>query len=1241
MNKLTNKEGKRNIIANSIILFFSLIMFFSIVILFVNSIPEQATPVINMTDHPYNTTNANITAWNISSINATKNIYNWFVNNQSIAVLNMPFEANGGNELLQAVDYSGYGNNGSVNGTTYNSTGGHDGKGSFQSNALLNYVNISYSSSLNFTNGMTISLWTNKEINKWAGLVSSGDPLSFPYEGFYLRFRSNNDQLDFRMGNGTGTSNYWDIYQGLLNNTWYHVAITYNNTHMIAYVNGLNVSTNRWTSTPHFAQNGYYIGVRSRNNSVGPTDPIQGKIDEVMILNRSLSTQEIKALYENKTNIIVEQETQAGETWWVNVTPNDGTQDGNSLKSNEIYIRQTMSQSAPKINATDNPNNTTNANLTAYNQSTVGEGVVKNIYNWFVNNASIAVLNMPFEAHSGDETLQALDYSGYGNNGSVSATWNVSGGYDRRGAYLFDGIDDNISIKHAGSVALNTNLTELTVSAWVNTRNFNNGTISTPIISDWNTWNVGAQKGFLLRTFGSATNLQWSFTVNNGTVYDSASSALLSYDSFNTTYVNKWVHVAGVFKNNEYIKIYINGVNEGTQAVTFDEYVPENSTPIWIGYTGTNTGYLNGTIDEVMIYNRSLSAQQIKALYENKTNIIVSNELVRDHTWWVNITPNDGTEDGNSLKSNEMTIQNGTYPIEFYVSFSAGNDSSNGTDQSHAWKTITKLNTQALNPGDIVYFKSGDTWRCPTDAYITFKSGNSTKNITYTSYGTGNKPLFLGSLNVTSTNNWTNYSENVWNYTFAITASDVGNLIFNDGTSFGIKNWTINETKGNQGYFYFNATTDTLYLYSTSNPATYYNNIEIALSNSIFNIGGNNYITVDNIALKYGDYLGVDMDGNHDIIIRNSEVSYIGGGTSSEPQVRWGNAIQSWNGGYNILVENNTIWEIWDAALTTQGGNSNSLAKSNVTFKNNQVWNVVYCFEYFNGNQTITNNVLFDHNTCVNTGNNLWKTYGNQRGGYGAGSSCFRIGANANIGNTKGINITNNICYNSTKNIVEIDWPWNGSTSDLNLTINRNLYYQVPTITFDWFDIIYTTLASYKVASTKDTNSQQSDPLFYNLASHDFHPYSDSTACTMSSTGSYVGALSCLSIPSVSPSGGGAGGGDPDQNPSDDTFGASQCDEYADTYKQCYYLNVNGTTCMPGCLEGYQCDSNYRCVVFANLTQSDNLTIDLMQGSKNIAEKLMDMYNLPPPTKKELYMVFGGFILVILIGIYVSEKKRI
>jgi hypothetical protein len=78
------------------------------------------------------------------------------------------------------------------------------------------------------------------------------------------------------------------------------------------------------------------------------------------------------------------------------------------------------------------------------------------------------------------------------------------------------------------------------------------------------------------------------------------------------------------------------------------------------------------------------------------------------------------------------------YATTYYVDATAGNDSYNGTSEATAWKTLGKVNGFAFAAGDIIRFKKGQSW---SGRLFISRAGTSTNVITFTSYGTGNKPL--------------------------------------------------------------------------------------------------------------------------------------------------------------------------------------------------------------------------------------------------------------------------------------------------------------------------------------------------------------------------------------------------------------------------------------------------------------------------------------------------------------------
>ncbi len=112
----------------------------------------------------------------------------------------------------------------------------------------------------------------------------------------------------------------------------------------------------------------------------------------------------------------------------------------------------------------------------------------------------------------------------------------------------------------------------------------------------------------------------------------------------------------------------------------------------------------------------------------------------------------------------------------YYLS-GAGDDVANGTSSSTPWKSINKLNSFRLKPGDSVLFNRGDIFYGPL---IVNASGNPAKGIVYGSYGTGANPVITG---FTSVNSWNNLGGNIWESANAISTLPTCNMVVINGVN--------------------------------------------------------------------------------------------------------------------------------------------------------------------------------------------------------------------------------------------------------------------------------------------------------------------------------------------------------------------------------------------------------------------------------------------------------------------------
>ena len=262
--------------------------------------------------------------------------------------------------------------------------------------------------------------------------------------------------------------------------------------------------------------------------------------------------------------------------------------------------------------------------------------------------------------------------------------------------------------------------------------------------------------------------------------------------------------------------------------------------------------------------------------------------------------------------------------------------------------------------------------------------------------------------------------------------TDVGNIIL-DGNKAAFKKWTRADLK-NQDDFWFDEKSNRVVYYSDENPAKKYKSIEAALHRHIVDHTNCRYVVFDDLDIRYGAAHGFGGTKAKHCIYRNLDVSWIGGADQYRQggdgrRVRFGNGIEFWSDAEDCLVENCRLWEIYDAALTNQGSGVN--VERNIIYRGNTIWNCEYSFEYWNrGSESLTENVLFENNVCVNAGF-----------GWGYVQRPDKNGRHIMIYNnqakTKNLVIRNNVFCHATDSLVRIESDFRDGMS-----MESNTYWQ-------------------------------------------------------------------------------------------------------------------------------------------------------------------------------------------------------
>ncbi len=300
----------------------------------------------------------------------------------------------------------------------------------------------------------------------------------------------------------------------------------------------------------------------------------------------------------------------------------------------------------PTLNFSSISNLTTD-NLTAFNLSTsdVDGDPLKNIYNWYKNGASLTLVNMPFEGGALAESNTTIrDYSHFAKNGSLEdALYNATGGYDGFGAYEFNDLNDAINL--GNHLEHNPNNAGLTIAFWLYPLHMEG---NKAFLGKWD----GSQ-GFvhLTSTVGKSF-----FKMNNGSQTISIGGSTVLFD------LEEWIHIAVVYSpDHGQLRYFENGTLISYSNITaLSNITANNNLTIGHIYTDSNIYWsFNGTIDEFLIYNVSLTNEQILALYENKSNFMHSTMIgTKGETWNVSVTPNDGTADGITKWTNTVSVSN-------------------------------------------------------------------------------------------------------------------------------------------------------------------------------------------------------------------------------------------------------------------------------------------------------------------------------------------------------------------------------------------------------------------------------------------------------------------------------------------------------------------------------------------------------------------------------------------------------
>lgn len=313
----------------------------------------------------------------------------------------------------------------------------------------------------------------------------------------------------------------------------------------------------------------------------------------------------------------------------------------------------------------------------------------------------------------------------------------------------------------------------------------------------------------------------------------------------------------------------------------------------------------------------------------------------------------------------------------YYIS-NNGNDNNDGLSPQTPWQTIEKVVSEQKS-GDVFCFRRGDTFYGMIDSVKGIDEEHPT---VYTAYGQGAKPI-ISQVKILKKGVWEKTGRNIYRMDLYDTRNFTGNIYNQDknigfmkvnGVIYYEKKFDLADLREQWDFFSddYDKECPYVYVYSERNPDEMAD--EIVMACDIHSAHFVDYVKFENLNFTGTGGMGICLTSQW-ARVSDCEFHQIGGSrlvSFHNKFTRYGNGVEAWSGSGNIIVENCKFSEIYDVAMTIQGGVDN-ISWENIWFRNNKVWNCVQAFEIWSKNipdarNTGFINCRFENNICINSG---------------------------------------------------------------------------------------------------------------------------------------------------------------------------------------------------------------------------------------------------------------------------------
>lgn len=712
------------------------------------------------------------------------------------------------------VDLSRYSNNGTLIGSALMNASGRFGNASWINGQAQNYINLSVSNPLDLVANFTIAFWVYPRASSGSiTIIKRGtDSTSDNAQQYLIDYTSSSQRIsNFMVGNGTASNTTVPSASTTLVNQWNFVACRLNGTNYLqCFPNGVASGTATLvTVTPALTATRQFIGTKraSSNN-------FNGSIDDFMIFNRSLSNQEILALYNasatkyenNFTGLAQTSHTFTG--YAVDTLANKNQTDRRFVTINSSF------DGIPPVITIVSPQNTTytlssiDFNVTLNENGTVRYSLTGGVTNFTMSSTN----NQNFNASNGsiaDGTytffVYANDSAGNINSSSVGFTINISS------APIFSNFQNNPSngtnYSQGAFYEFNVTLSSNARAVWIswndvnftgevlnrsaNVYSFNRTDLGVKVYNY--TWwannsagiiNSSGQKKYTVSIGSMNTSLYLNNSLGNVTLRSNSSLQI------NATINTPLIGNVSLYKNGELI-----GRNQSsfsnTTSLNFNDGTYNLSTlftlaNITLVYDGNENYSASTTTRQVVVIPKATAIARFDVVSYQTFNSSFNVGVIAFHINGISsvtINASDGTGNSTFVNITNMTYNSQSGVWEYWTALNASNFSDGQINISAtAYPVSTPIPSQektiqmSLNANARGALVTNIKWVDSVNGNDATGNGSQTSPF---------RTIYIAAINISRENGGPNYADNgiiylkAGNYTWAETPSGGAAVITN------------------------------------------------------------------------------------------------------------------------------------------------------------------------------------------------------------------------------------------------------------------------------------------------------------------------------------------------------------------------------------------------------------------------------------------------------------------------------